>query len=48
MLVGGVTYFMSLLALKTVKKYDVEMFRDYLPRGFKWLAAWLDNLACAE
>jgi len=48
MLAGGVTYFMSLLALKTVKKYDIEMFRDYLPRGFKWLAAWLDNMASAE
>jgi O-antigen/teichoic acid export membrane protein len=44
MVAGGAAYFMSLVALKTIKKYDIEMLHDYLPKGFKWLAAWLDSL----
>jgi O-antigen/teichoic acid export membrane protein len=48
MVAGGATYFMSLVALKTMKESDIEMLRDYLPRGFKWLAAWLKNVACVD
>jgi O-antigen/teichoic acid export membrane protein len=45
MIVGATTYFFSLVALKTIKKYDVEMLRDYLPKGFKWIANWVNDLA---
>ncbi len=43
--VGAATYFLSLVALKTIKKYDIEMLHDYLPRGFKWIVTWLSRLA---
>ena len=46
--VGVATYFLSLIALKTIKKYDVEMLHDYLPKGFKWIATWLSRLARLE
>ena len=46
--VGAATYFLSLVALKTIKKHDIEMLRDYLPKGFKWIAAWLSRLARLE
>ncbi len=42
---GAATYFLSLVALKTVKKHDVKMLHDYLPKGFKWIATWLSRVA---
>jgi len=44
MVVGAVTYFLSLVVLKTIKKRDIEMLHDYLPKGFKWIATWLNDL----
>ena len=46
--VGAATYFLSLVALKTIKKRDIEMLHDYLPKGFKWIATWLSRLARLE
>jgi O-antigen/teichoic acid export membrane protein len=46
--VGAATYSLSLVALKTIKKYDIEMLHDYLPKGFKWIATWLSRLARLE
>ena len=46
--VGAATYFLSLVALKTIKKHDIEMLHDYLPKGFKWIATWLSRLARLE
>lgn len=43
--VGAVTYFFSLVALKAIKKRDVELFQEYLPKGFRWMAALLKRLA---
>ncbi len=45
---GAATYFSSLVALKTIKKHDIEMLHDYLPKGFKWIATWLSRLARLE
>lgn len=45
MTAGATVYFLSLISLKTIKKYDIEMLRDYLPKGFKWLADWLNSAA---
>jgi O-antigen/teichoic acid export membrane protein len=45
MIIGVATYFLSLVALKTIKKYDIEMLHDYLPKGFKWIANWINDLA---
>jgi len=47
-LVGAGVYFLSLVALRAIKKRDVELIREYLPRGFKWVAAWLGRVAVAE
>jgi O-antigen/teichoic acid export membrane protein len=44
-IVGGTTYFFCLVALKTIKRYDIEMLYDYLPKGFKWIARVINDLA---
>lgn len=36
--VGMAVYIFSLIALKAVKKRDVELIRDYLPTRLKWIA----------
>ncbi len=46
--VGAAAYFLSLVALKTIKKHDIELLHDYLPKGFKWIATWLSRLAHLE
>jgi len=43
-IVGAMTYFVSLIALKAIKKHDVDLLRDYLPKGFKWIAEWLGRI----
>ena len=47
-IVGSAVYFLSLVALKAIKKHDVELIHDYLPRRFKRLAVWLDRIASIE
>ena len=44
-LIGAVAYFFALVALKAIKKRDVEVFRDYLPARLKWIANWFNRLA---
>jgi O-antigen/teichoic acid export membrane protein len=43
--VGGVAYFFGLAALKAIKKRDIELIQEYLPRGFKRMVPWLERLA---
>jgi len=43
--VGAVAYLLSLVALKAIKKHDIDLLRDYLPKGLKWIAAWLGRIA---
>jgi len=45
---GALIYFFSLVALKAIKKQDVKLIEDYLPRGLKRLAVWLGRLAFVE
>jgi len=45
--VGAAVYFLSLVALKAIKKSDVERVRDYLPSRLEWAASWLDRVAVA-
>ncbi len=47
-IVGAATYSLSLVALKTIQRRDIEMLHDYLPKGFKWIATWLSRLARLE
>lgn len=44
-IVGAMTYFASLVALKAIKKHDLDLLREYLPRRLKWIAAWLSRVA---
>jgi len=46
--VGAVAYLLSLIALKTIKKHDIDLLRDYLPRGLKWIASWLGRIVRIE
>jgi O-antigen/teichoic acid export membrane protein len=46
--VGATVYFCSLAALKAIKKHDVELIQEYLPKGLKQLAVWLGRLALVE
>lgn len=46
--VGAATYFLSLVAVKAIKKHDIEMLHDYLPGGFKRIATWLSRAAHLE
>lgn len=44
--VGGVVvYLLSLIALKAVKKRDIDLLRDYLPSRFRWIANFFDRVA---
>jgi len=47
-LVGGVAYFFSLVALKGIRKRDVELVQEYVPRRLKRLVALLERIAVAE
>ncbi len=43
-IIGSAVYFFSLIALKAIKKHDIELIYNYLPSGLKWLAVWLDRV----
>jgi O-antigen/teichoic acid export membrane protein len=47
-IVGATVYFFSLAVLKAVKKHDVELIQEYLPKGLKRLAVWLGRIALVE
>ena len=47
-IVGAVVYFFSLVTLRAIKKQDVELIRDYLPRRLKRVASWLGRLTLVE
>ncbi len=44
-IIGGAVYLSIIILLKTVRKEDVELLRDYLPRGFRWIASVFDRVA---
>lgn len=46
--IGVAVYFFSLVALRTIKKRDIELLHDYLPVRLKQMAFWLDRMAIAE
>jgi O-antigen/teichoic acid export membrane protein len=47
-IVGALAYFFSLVGLRAIKKHDVELIHDYLPRKLKWVADWLGRIAMVE
>jgi len=47
-LVGASAYFFSLAALRAIKKHDIELIEEYMPKGLKPMVAWLGRIASAE
>jgi len=43
--IGVVVYLFSLIALKAVKKRDIELLHDYLPLSFRWIADLFSRIA---
>jgi O-antigen/teichoic acid export membrane protein len=46
--VGAAAYFLSLVALRAIKKQDIELAREYLPNSLKPIAKWLGRIARVE
>jgi len=46
--VGGLAYFFALILLKAIKKRDIELFQEYLPKGFRRIASLLERIARVE
>jgi len=47
-IVGALAYFASLVGLRTIKKKDVELIYEYLPKNLKWVADWLGRIAIGQ
>jgi O-antigen/teichoic acid export membrane protein len=46
--IGALAYFFGLIVFKAIKKYDVELFQEYLPKGFRRIASLLERIARVE
>ncbi len=44
-LVGGVVYFFALAALKAIRKRDIELMQEYVPKSLKRAVALLERVA---
>lgn len=42
-IVGGVAYIVAIIALGAIKKEDLELFREYLPKKLKWTIALFER-----
>jgi len=47
-IVGALAYFASMVGLRAIKKQDVELIYEYLPKKMKWVADWLSRIAMVE
>lgn len=43
--VGAVGYFVALIALKGIKKHDVKLVEEYLPKRLRRFATWIEKIA---
>ena len=43
--IGALAYFFALIVLKAIKKHDIELFQEYLPKGFRRIASLLELIA---
>lgn len=46
--VGALVYFVAIVLLKAIKKQDLELIREYLPRRLSWVADWLQRIVKVE
>jgi O-antigen/teichoic acid export membrane protein len=47
-IVGALAYLASMVGLRAIKKQDVELIYEYLPKNMKWVADWLGRIAMVE
>lgn len=45
---GIIVFFIAIFALHGLKRVDIELLRDYLPRGFKRIATWVERFVPDE
>jgi len=46
--IGALAYFFALVALRAVKKRDIKLVEEYLPKSLRRVAAWLERFAVAD
>jgi len=46
--VGAMAYFFALATLRALKRHDVEMIEEYLPKSLKRVANWFERFAVAD
>jgi O-antigen/teichoic acid export membrane protein len=46
--VGALAYFVAIVLLKAMKKQDLELIQEYLPRKLRWVGEWLRRIAKVE
>jgi O-antigen/teichoic acid export membrane protein len=47
-IVGALVYVTSLIALRAIKKHDIELVKEYLPNNLKYIATWLERIVIAN
>jgi len=47
-IIGAFVYLGSLVVLRAVKRQDIELVREYLPKRLERVAVWLDRLVLAK
>jgi stage V sporulation protein B len=45
---GALAYFVAVVALRAIKRQDLELIQEYLPSKFKWLGNWLSRIVRAD
>jgi len=45
---GAVVYFLALVGLRAIKKYDLQLVQEYLPENLRKLTIWLERFAVAS
>lgn len=45
---GALAYFVAVVALRAIKRQDLELIQEYLPSKLKWLGNWLSRIVRAD
>jgi len=43
-LLGALVYAGTLFTLKAVKREDLELLKEYLPRKLRWTVSWIEKI----
>jgi len=46
--IGIIVYFFAIIVLRAIKKEDIDLFREYLPSGLRWLTTLIEHLVPNE